>query len=184
MSEISFTKYSSMLLKYGVDLLNREIILSGDITSKSRLKFYKLMKILEVNKEPITISINSLGGSIEEQFSIIDIINSSPCDITTIGTGRIMSAALSILASGKYRQATKYAQFMHHGLNSTNPTTMTVPHSEVDLKYSKELDRLRFKFLAEHSKKPYSFWASTGKHTDFYFNSEKALEFGLIDEII
>ncbi len=39
-------------------------------------------------------------------------------------------------------------------------------------------------FLAERTTKPYSFWASTGKHVDHHFDAEQALEYGLIDEIL
>jgi ATP-dependent protease ClpP protease subunit len=38
--------------------------------------------------------------------------------------------------------------------------------------------------MAETTKMPYSYWTSIGKHVDFYFDADKALEIGLLDEVI
>ena len=118
-------------------------------------------------------------------FAIIDRIRNSPNTIHTIGTGVIMSAGISILAAGDTRAATKYASFMHHGLsNGPGNSWENIATQEQNLKASKDLDRTRFRYLAERTKKPYSFWASAGKHVDHSFSAEEALEYGLIEKIL
>ena len=186
MGEISFNKYTSLLLRNGIDMLNREVSIIGDIKLSTFVKFDRQLKMLETNKEDITVVLNSIGGSVVEALAIVDRIRNSPCTIDIVATGAVMSAALSILASGHHRKATKYTNFMHHGLSQSTSghVSETIPQIENELKASKDLDRVRFKHLAECTKKPYSFWASAGKHVDHIFSADQALEYGLIDEIV
>jgi len=183
MSEISFSKYSGLILHHNIDLIRREIAIDGDITDRRARKFDKQMKVLESQEGEITVTVNTYGGSIHACFAIIDRIRASGCVVNTVGTGVVMSAGLSILAAGENRKATKYCTFMHHGLSGESGFT-NIPNQEAALKGSKELDRVRFRHLAERTSKPYSFWASTGKHVDHSFNSEQAKEYGLINEIV
>lgn len=183
MTEISFARYSGLILRHNIDILNREITLSGQITHKTLTKLDKQLKMLELQPDEITIRISTPGGDMEAALGIIDRIRTSPCVINTIGTCIIMSAGLMILVSGQNRKATKYARFMHHaasmGIHSSRMTTV-----ENEVKYCKELERVTSNILATTTKKPYSYWASLGKHIDHYFNAEEALELGIVDEVI
>lgn len=183
MADISFARYSSLILKQNLDLLKRELTITGDITDRVANKFDRQLKLLETQEGDITVIVNTYGGSIHASFAIIDRIRNSSCKINTIATGKIMSAGLGIVAAGFTRKATKYCIFMHHGLSAYG-VSGTIPQVENDLKASKELDRMRFQFLAQQTKKPYSFWSSSGKHLDYTFNAESALDYGLIDEIL
>lgn len=184
MSDISFGRFSSLILRHNIDILRREIVLSGDITTKSVIRLDKQLKVLEANKEEITLILNTYGGSIQAAFAISDRIRNSTCRINIIGTGVVMSAGLTILVSGSTKKATALTTFMHHGLSSSSPSYESIPVQETELKASKELDRIRFKHLAAHTNKPYSFWASAGKHTDHVFSAETALLYGLIEEVL
>lgn len=184
MTEISFARYSSLILRHNIDILRREIVIIGDITTKSSIKLDKQLKVLEATSEDITIILNTYGGSIQAAFAMADRIRNSMCKINIIGTGVVMSAGLTILVSGTTRRATELTTFMHHGLSSANPNYESIATQENELKSSKELDRVRFKHLAARTKKPYSFWASTGKHTDHVFSAQQALDYGLIEEVI
>lgn len=184
MTDISFSQYSGLVLRHHIEIIKRELMIVGEIRERTYVRLDKQLKLLENNEGDITLVLNSVGGDIPATFAIIDRIVMSPCNIHIIGTGNIMSAALSILVSGTTKRATKYTNFMHHGLSSFTHGYENVPTKEHELKICKEMDRMRFKHLSENTKKPYSFWSSTGKHLDHMFNADLALEYGLIDEIL
>ena len=183
MSELSFSRYSGLILRHNIDLVKREIAISGVISWKTLTKLDKQLKLLEIQADPITVIVNTSGGDIEATLGIIDRIRNSSNEITTVGTGIIMSAGIPILASGTHRKATQFARFMHHD-GGIGLTFTRMASAESEVKYSKELNNIINKFLASRTNKPYSFWVTTGKHVDFYFTADEALTYGLIDEIL
>lgn len=183
MSEISFSRYTGLLLRHGLDLIKREIVINGVITDRLFKSLDKQLKILENQDTPLRILLCTPGGSVTSGMAIVDRLTNSPCEITVIATGRVMSMGIPILAAGDVRKATRFAEFMHHGASVDFPYG-TLPIQENDLKSVKTQETTINKYLAEVTKKPYSFWASTGKHMNHYFDSDKALEYGLIDEIL
>ncbi len=182
-NELSFQRYSGLILRHNIDLVRREIAITGSISWKTLTKLDKQLKLLEIQTDPIIIIVNTPGGDLEATLGIIDRIHNSSSEITTIGTGIIMSAGIPIIASGTYRKATKFARFMHHDC-SMGLTFSRLASAESELKYCKELNNTINKYLASKTTKPYSFWVTTGKHVDHYFTSEEALSYGLIDEIL
>jgi len=183
MGKISFSRYSRLILRHNIDVVKREIVLSGQVNAKMLLKLDKQLKLLENQDEPIHIVINTEGGHLYETMGIVDRIRNSPNEIITIGTCKIMSAGVIIIAAGDIRKATKYTRFMHHSAGM-GMSYERMPNLEGEIKHTKELDRIMLQFLAERTSKPYSFWAITGKHVDYHFDAEQALEYGLIDEIL
>ncbi len=182
-SELSFQRYSTLILRHNIDLVKREITLQGNVSMKMLTKLDKALKLLEIQPEDITIVINTLGGDVEAALGIIDRIRNSSSNIHTIGTGVIMSAGIPILAAGITRKATKYARFMYH-CPSMNLPFNRISNVESEVKYTKELGRIMDHFLAEVTSKPYAFWVTLGKHIDHNFNADQALEYGLISEIL
>jgi len=182
-SQLSFNRFSSLVLRHSIDLVKREVNISGPISMRTLFKLDKQLKLLEIQADPITVVINTPGGDVEAALGIIDRLRNSSSEIHTIGTGIVMSAGVPILAAGISRKATKYARFMYHG-----PTMALgrdrIPNVDSEIKYVKELSRATDSFLAEVTGKPYTFWSGMGKHVDHYFGADMALEFNLIDEIL
>src|SRR5688500_1712718 len=59
------------------------------------ISFIKNLRFLEsINEEPILIHQYNAGGEWAAGFAIYDIIKSSPCHITMVGHGEVMSAAI------------------------------------------------------------------------------------------
>lgn len=172
-----------LILREDIDIDFRTIQLNGVITNKSANKLNRALTFLEgVHKDPITIVINSPGGSIYDALSIIDRIQNSRCEVITVGTGLVASAAVPILASGDVRKATRFTSFMYHEASISLPFDR-VSTVDAELKHTKHIEQRINRFMAEVTGKSYTFWASCGKHVDHYFDSEKALELGLIQEI-
>jgi ATP-dependent Clp protease protease subunit len=181
--ELSFNRFSGLVLRHGIDLVKREVVISGAISMRTLSKLDKHLKLLEIQEGAITVVINTPGGDVEAALGIVDRIRNSSNEINTIGTGIIMSAGIPILAAGRSRKATKYAKFMYHGPNFAMGRER-IPNVDNEVKYVKDLDRSVNSFLAEATEKPYTFWSGMGKHVDNYFGADMALEYGLIHEIL
>ena len=181
--DLSFSRFSGLILKHNLDLVKRELTLTGVITWKAFQKLDKRLKLLELHEGEINLVVNTGGGDIETTLAIIDRIKNSPNIINTTGIGIVMSAGVPILASGAKRSVTKNCRFMYHGAGLAVPYNR-MPNAENELKYIKELSGTLDKILATETNKPYSFWAGLGKHVDHYFNAEEAKDLGLVDEII
>lgn len=177
-----FETKARFLLRDSIDLHHRTLFLHGKVNERSFSKFSKQLRLFEgMGESPVTLMIDSEGGDVYSMFSFIDRIRQSSVEIITIGTGLIASAALPIFAAGTRRYAGLNASFMHHAI-SCNMGDDKVPIQDNELKHMKDLQKRFAKFLASKSNKPYTFWLGSGKHTDFYFDAEKAVELGLADD--
>lgn len=92
--------------KIGLGLLNSHInFLTGDI-NEDRIEDIIKWIVYEnitcgVNIRPLTLYINSTGGSLNDSLGLIDMMRVSKCPIVTIGVGSICSAAFMIFSSGQ-----------------------------------------------------------------------------------
>jgi ATP-dependent Clp protease protease subunit len=141
----------------------------------------------EARPEDIHLLISTGGGAVYEMFGITDMMNivKKRRDISTLGTGKIFSAGVPLLASGTKgkRFVTRNARIMMHRCSAGNMGTtadMKVSHDEMRL-----MEDQMVQLIAENSK------LSVGeihnmfsKNTDEYFSAEEAIEMGLADEII
>lgn len=137
---------------------------------------------VERKNDPITISMNSFGGSVYEMFGIIDFIKNLPIKINVVVRGTAMSAAALILACATgTRSASKHSQIMLHELSSES--TGKLADIKASTAHLETIELAGNKLLAEATGKPISFWESKMKK-DFYLTPEQALELNVIDLII
>ena len=68
-------------------------------------------------RQPISIFVNSFGGSVYDMWSLVDIIENSKTPIHTYCTGYAMSAGFIIFLAGHKRFVTKHATLMCHQLS-------------------------------------------------------------------
>ena len=174
----------NLLFEFGVDRKRRIITISEDIEPPLFNIVSGAVSLMEADSllEPITVRINSYGGSIYEALAVIGLLKYSPCAIITEGYGAIMSAAGMIFVSGTTKKISKHAWFMWHEMSfetggKLSQITEEAKHSK------KEMDTI-CDFMAAHTKKPASFWKKNGKIKDLYFNAEEALAVGIADELI
>ena len=141
----------------------------------------------EERPEDVHLLISTGGGAVYDMFGIIDIMNivKRRRDIATLGTGKVFSAGVPLLASGTKgkRFVTRNARIMMHRCSAGNMGTtadMKASHDEMCL-----MEDQMVQVIAENSK------LSVGeihnmfsKNTDEYFSAQEAIEMGLADEII
>ena len=103
-----------------VNLLDNDIhYLNGEIDSENVGKAIKWILDADLQTKPkktLKLYINSVGGDLYEAFALIDVMKNSYHNISTVGVGAIMSAALLIFASGKQgmRYIGKNTGIMNH----------------------------------------------------------------------
>lgn len=176
------------LREYYKDEADRVFWIDSDVNDNT-LDLVKM--IIRCNKEdngksvtdrkPIRVMINSGGGDVQVELTIINAIKISKTPVYTINFCNAMSAAADILVSGHKRFALPGTVVMVHsgGYNVGG----TVEQANSRQKYVDALiKKANEEFLARTKIKP----ATLKKKGafDWYFDEKEALEMGVIDEII
>jgi ATP-dependent protease ClpP protease subunit len=167
----------------GLDMENRIIRLTEDIEEHHFDWFDAALTTLEsLNRKTVTLRISSYGGDVYSALGIIGRMQKSKCLINTEGYGKIMSAATAILAAGRRRSISEYAQFMHH------ETSYEIGHAresehETFLKESQSLSEKWCLLMSELTGIPKQFWRQRGVGKDFYMDAQQCLKMNIVDEI-
>jgi len=168
----------------------RTIVLSGEIDEssvKDAIQTISFINEIDDGKEvvePIKLIINSLGGNILDGFALIGVIENSFVPVYTYGYGSIMSMALPILASGDKRFGHPLATFMYHEcLDSVPYDKMSIIKENIE-----ETDRLMDMYddylISRTSLTQKQLNKVKNKKTDWYFGSDEALSYNIINEVI
>lgn len=158
------------------------LYLVGEVNFDSAGKI--ISEILDIQHSKTYTSINlfitSGGGYFYPAFALYDIIQISKIPITTIATGYCASCAIVILQAGKIRKATENTVFMLHNssnmIESTSFSEFNKQAEQYQIEHQKFLD-----LSISKSKLTSNFFKKL--NTSYYFDTNKALEFSLIDEL-
>jgi len=135
------------------------------------------------DKEAI-IYIDSPGGAVHTFASMQAIIGSGDMTYHTVALGHACSAGCLLTAMGHFRWAIPETNFMFHDaawMEWGKPREMK---ENIELT-EKWIDRV-FTLFADQTDKTKDFWldkAYSNYSNDYYFTSEEALEYGMIDFI-
>jgi ATP-dependent Clp protease protease subunit len=143
-----------------------------------------IVKSKELNLEnliPIYLHIQSYGGEIFSGFSAMDNILMCKSPVITIVDGVCASAGTFLSIVGKKRLITKNSYMLIHQLSSFH----WGKYSELeDQKQNMDNFMIKIKEIyTEYTKIPKVVLDDILKH-DLFFDSNKCLEYGLVDEII
>ena len=91
---------SSVMLASSPD---RIVMLTGTIDEQAvAIVSSQMIAMSSVDRtKPISLIISTFGGAVNEMFGLYDVMKFLPCPVHTIGLGKIMSAGVLLLASGK-----------------------------------------------------------------------------------
>jgi ATP-dependent protease ClpP protease subunit len=136
---------------------------------------------LEYDPPPIKLHINSYGGSVFAGLSAVDYIKNSKIPVHTIIDGCAASAATLMSCVAERRYMHKNACMLVHQLSGM----MWGKYQEMedDFENSKMLMEKIKSIYKEHTKIPKKEMDNLLKH-DLWWESEKCLEYGLVDELI
>ena len=103
-----------------VNVHTREIFVCGDIEDDFGGWFTCAIRYLEAKApDPITVWISTPGGDVTSMFTFHDLVQTSKCQIITIGSGQVCSAGVLMLACGHHRLVTDSCVLMSHRSDAT-----------------------------------------------------------------
>lgn len=176
--------------------VNRDLYIGGEITSeltseiiahlnelnKEDLAIYEQNLMLneenQIPYEPITITINSPGGSVTEGCAIINALESCISPIHTHGVGMVASMAVFIYSCGEVRTAGDLVSFGIHGSSAWGGGY--IKETLEMMNYCKTLENKLNKRLMEVTNITQEDLDSCETCT-IYYDYDKALEKGLIN---
>lgn len=140
----------------------------------------------ETSEQPISLYINSPGGSVSAGCAIYDTMQFIKSEIHTICLGQAASFGAVLLAAGTKgrRFALPHSRIMIHqpliygGGISGQATDIEIENNEMQ-RIKKELTQI----LAKHTGKSYD-TVRKDCERNYYLSAEEAKEYGIIDEVI
>ena len=179
-SERSYDLLSKMLK-------DRIIFLQGEVTDTSANLIVSELLFLEGENPtaPITMYINSPGGSVTAGLAIKNTMDYISCPVHTIGMGMCASMAAFLLASGEqgHRYVLPDATVMIHQVLGGFQGQAT--DISIHAKYTLSLKEKMNKYLSEYTngKTTYDEMVKLCERDNF-LTANQALEIGLIDKIV
>lgn len=150
-------------------------------------RIIKNILILEgLNKEPITIVMNNIGGDVNHGLAIYDTIKNCESHVTIKVLGNSCSMGSVILQAADERiMAPNAVQMIHYGKMSVNDNNKTVLKQ---VEESKRIDKwMENMYLEKIQQKNPDFKKSRLKQMfthDTYLTAEQSVDLGLADKIL
>ena len=162
----------------------RIINLWGEVTPEMSLYVVtRLQELNAKNHDPITIQIHSPGGSLRDGMIIIDMMEAIQSPVYTMALGNAMSMASLILAAGEkgHRKALKHSTIMiHQGSTICEGKFSDIKSGAKRMVETEEMiEELYVKYTGKTKRKIHA-----DLQMDLFLSSDKAVEYGLIDEVV
>ena len=164
----------------------RRLFFSGGVGGDSATDAIRKLWYLELTGkgEPITLVINSPGGSVDAGFAIWDQVKmiSSPVRTLVTGMAASMGSILSLVAPKGSRFSTKNTRFMIHQPSMggiTGPATDIAITAEEIVKTREKLTDIYVEATGQSREK-----IEKMLDRDTWLTPDEALDFGLIDGIV
>ena len=143
----------------------------------------QLMYLDSVEKRDIKMHVDSPGGSVKSGLSMVDVMRYINSDVETINTGMAASMGSILLSSGTKgkRSSLNFSKVMIHQVSSG--AQGHVADNRISQMESEKYNYILFKMLAENSGRDFQYVLDAARR-DKWLNSQEALDFGFIDEII
>ena len=178
-------KKKRKLVEYDInkDLLKqRVIVLPSEISFDTVNKVVKQILFLEaINKEPIKIWINCLGGNIWAGLHLVDVIEWVKYPVITIGSGIVASMSVPILVVGDIRFITENTFIMLHPFSTSERDYL--PFVKSSIEHAEELEKIYISILKRKTKIPNHIFEEA-QRKEVYINSKEAIKWQIIDGIL
>ncbi len=163
----------------------RVIMVTGQVNSQMSYNIIAQLKKLEYMDPtaPITMVINSPGGSVIDGLAIYDIMRESKCKILTVGNGMQASMGSILLAGGDDRRMTKNSMVLIHQI--MGGAEGGTQHSDFEISgafMAQQHETLKSVYV-EFTGLNHKFWDIVGER-DTWLTSEQAEKIGYIHKIV
>lgn len=135
-------------------------------------------------KRPITLVINSQGGSVRHGLALYDFlqgIRGQGTEVKTMGLGWVASMGGILFQAGTTRVMGRHAYMLIHEISAFDYGKTS--EMEEQLKFIKKLQDRLLGILAERSTYTKSQIARRWKKTDWWLDADECLKLGFCDEI-
>lgn len=166
-------------------LKDRIILLAEEIDTNCAMSIIAQMLFLESEdpEAPITMYINSPGGSISDGMAIYDVMNKIKCPVVTVCTGMAASMGAFLLSAGN--KGKRYCLpnstvMIHQPLGGAQGQATEI---EIVARRILKLREKLYTIIAKNCGQSYETIAAACER-DNYLEPEEALKMGIIDAII
>ena len=165
-------------------MMERIIWVSGVVDDNmSTIVQAQLMFLDSIDKNEITMHIDSPGGSVKSGLSMVDVMDYINSDIRTINTGMAASMGSILLGAGTKgkRGSLRFSRTMLH--QSSGGFQGNIQDAEIDMVEWKKINLILFELLGGYCDKSAQ-QVMNDASRDLWLSSKEALEYGIIDEIV
>jgi ATP-dependent Clp protease protease subunit len=158
-------------------LLNhRQIMLFGPIDQQTaELTIQKLLYLDKRGTDPIDLFLQTPGGEMKHAMAVEEVMRLIRCPVNTYALSECNSGGSLLLAAGTgKRRAFRGGLIVVHGLRI---------HGKPPPEYTEHLQDTYTKFWRKRTRLPED-WLPLPPQPNHVLTAEKALEYGLVDEIV
>ena len=168
---------------YSAMLNERAVFINGEINDDMASTVVAYLLFLEASapEKPISLYINSPGGSVTAGLAIYDTMRHVRCKVHTLCVGQACSMAAVLLAAGDERSILPSSRVMIH-----QPSTGAEGRQSDIVIVAKEITRIRVKLsriISLHTGQPLE-KVEEDIEKDNFMEAEEALAYGIADEIV
>ncbi len=171
------------------DFKNRVVRLNGPISAQSTEPIKNMLRILDEQApgKPITLVIDSPGGSEIDGMELLDVIKTLQSPVYTECDRICASMGAILLATGEpgHRSAMPHATVLIHGLQLQFPAGMQISYADLTEQMQKTgNEQMKMvKLLADYTHQPVDSLAKI-LQKDTKLTAEEAKGMGIIDQVI
>lgn len=165
-------------------MMDRLLWVAGGVDDNmSTIVQAQLMFLDSVNKEDITMHIDSPGGSVKSGLSMVDVMEYIKCDIATVNTGMAASMGSVLLGAGTKgkRKSLRHSRVMLH--QSSGGFRGNIQDAEIDWKEWQLVNEELFILLGSYCNKTAE-QVKEDASRDFWLSADEAVKYGIIDSIV
>ncbi len=169
-----------------IQLSERIVYLAGEVTEQAIANVIATIVALANHDKtsPIKLIVSTYGGSVDEMFSLYDIIKFVPCPVHTIALGKVMSAGVLLVASGQKgnRLIGRSTRLMIHPISAGAEGSVFQMENDVT-EYKRQQSLMEEMLLAETTMTKAQLTTIMKKGADVYLTAKEAVKFGIVDAI-
>lgn len=143
----------------------------------------QLMYLDSADNLPITMHIDSPGGSVKSGLSMVDVMQYIKSDIITVNTGMAASMGSVLLGAGTKgkRSSLRFSKTMLH--QTSGGAGGNIQDARINFVEWEKVNKILFELLGEFCGKPAEV-VEKDSTRDFWLSAQEAVEYGIIDEVI
>ncbi len=165
-------------------MMERIIWVAGGVDDHmSTIVQAQLMFLDSLDRNDITMHIDSPGGSVKSGLSMVNVMEYINSDIRTICTGMAASMGSVLLGAGTKgkRGALEDSEIMLH--QSSGGAVGNIQDAEITMKWWKKKNDRLFELLGKYCNKSKE-TVMVDASRDFWLTAQEGVEYGIIDEVV